>query len=49
MGVCIECGLEVEEEELVTDNDGQEACMDCLYTYDRELYNEITGETSEDD
>ena len=47
MAICTSCGL--EDDDLETDDDGEETCMDCLYVYDRERYNELTGETGEDD
>ena len=46
MAICASCGL--EDDDLETDDNGEKICMDCLYLYDRELYNELTGEESDD-
>ena len=40
--ICVYCGL--DDNDLHTDEDGEEVCLDCLYMYDRELYNDLTGE-----
>ena len=45
MSTCTYCGL--EDDDLETDEEGEEMCMDCLYMYDRERYNELTGEEEE--
>ncbi len=46
MNICDYCGMEGDD--LEKKDDGEGVCMDCLYMYDRERYNEVTGREDDD-